>query len=660
MNVFIKSAATFLILTAVVCTLIWSRYKTLYDEHLGMREAAFHSAYNCVIDTYALVSQTLLTEVLQQDDILKLIYAIVTSSGEERNHNRGLLFRKLIPMYERMNQHSLRQMHFHFPNNHSMLRMHAPNLSDDDLSRERPSIVMANAQQIVVHGYESGRIVHGFRHVYPLQYRGTAIGTVELSNSFQQLRQQLASYGSLDGSDFFFIMIKKDLWSKLIPGQQEVYSVSPLDDDYVCENSNATIYSQLGGTPENSANLSKLQRKLKSSPDLKKSLAAGKDFSLTTSMDGQIYSVLFHSVVNISGNHAAYIISVTPEPSIASLKKVAMLQTSGALLLIAILTLLQWKYLKIDEQQQNTLTFLNTINNTMGDGLYTTDVQGNVTFMNSEACNLLGLSPKDVLHRNAHELFHCDDLVHRQAGCVILNSIMHNTTYRQEIAFFKNRENGEFPVELTCTPTKKRDEIDGTVTLFRNISSRLAYEDNLKKLQQQLVQKNGELEQLASIDGLTGLANRREFDKRLLVLWKTAERDKTELSALMIDIDHFKNYNDSYGHLQGDDCLRQVATIIQDSCLRPSDFAARYGGEEFVVLLPNTDIKDSNRVAQRLRNNIHRANIANENMPNKIVTVSIGLCSQIPDCQSEPKTLIDCADSLLYQAKESGRDRICC
>ena len=114
MNVCVKSATTFLILTVVFCTLIWSRYQGLYSEHLKMREAAFHGAYNCVIDTYGLVSQTLLDEVLQQGDTLKLVHAIVTSTGEERNHNRGLLYRKLIPMYERMNQHSLRQLHFHF------------------------------------------------------------------------------------------------------------------------------------------------------------------------------------------------------------------------------------------------------------------------------------------------------------------------------------------------------------------------------------------------------------------------------------------------------------------------------------------------------------------------------------------------------------------
>ena len=182
--------------------------------------------------------------------------------------------------------------------------------------------------------------------------------------------------------------------------------------------------------------------------------------------------------------------------------------------------------------------------------------------------------------------------------------------------------------------------------------------DELETAQQRLKESNRQLALLATIDGLTGLRNRREFEQKLSSLWKSASRDGQTLAILMADIDHFKSYNDSYGHLAGDDCLRRVAQIVKQSCLRPGDFVARYGGEEFVALLPETGLKDARQVAERIRINLQQEQIPHARSAEGVVTLSIGVCSVLPDSSSSEWQLVACADRCLYAAKNSGRNRV--
>ncbi len=166
------------------------------------------------------------------------------------------------------------------------------------------------------------------------------------------------------------------------------------------------------------------------------------------------------------------------------------------------------------------------------------------------------------------------------------------------------------------------------------------------------------LEFISSIDGLTSIANRREFDKTLDVEWRRAMRSSAPLSLIMIDIDYFKHYNDLYGHMAGDNCLQKLARTLKDSLKRAGNFIARYGGEEFVVILPNTEIMEALLVAESLRKNIEDLNI--EHKDSKIgenVTISLGVSTTIPD-KNESYDLLTSADKALYQAKKEGRNRV--
>ncbi|MBN1292767.1 MAG: diguanylate cyclase [Candidatus Latescibacteria bacterium] len=187
--------------------------------------------------------------------------------------------------------------------------------------------------------------------------------------------------------------------------------------------------------------------------------------------------------------------------------------------------------------------------------------------------------------------------------------------------------------------------------------------ENLKKLVDKqtsdLRKINEKLEQLAVIDALTQINNRRNFNTYIDSQWKIAARDKTPLSLIIGDIDYFKNYNDCYGHQKGDQCLYQVAQILKNQINRPQDFVARYGGEEFVIVLPNSPREGAKHVAARLIDEIRSAAIPHEKSKiNNIVTLSVGVATVYPDMNNNPSTVMKLADDALYEAKNQGRDRM--
>ncbi|WP_416396389.1 7TM diverse intracellular signaling domain-containing protein [Allohahella sp. A8] len=179
----------------------------------------------------------------------------------------------------------------------------------------------------------------------------------------------------------------------------------------------------------------------------------------------------------------------------------------------------------------------------------------------------------------------------------------------------------------------------------------------LQSAMQQLSEANMLLRNLSSLDGLTGVHNRRAFDERFDLEWRRSQRNGTLLSLLLIDIDHFKKLNDSAGHLAGDECLRQVADCIKDSIRRPPDFCARFGGEEFVVILPETDAPGAVHTANRIRRSIESLDIRFNEHSLKL-TASIGCCSLVPQADDDLHSLIECADKALYAAKGDGRNLV--
>ncbi|NEP89428.1 MAG: EAL domain-containing protein [Okeania sp. SIO2C2] len=195
--------------------------------------------------------------------------------------------------------------------------------------------------------------------------------------------------------------------------------------------------------------------------------------------------------------------------------------------------------------------------------------------------------------------------------------------------------------------------------LLRRLAAQTAITIQQAQLYQRLEKLNQELEAIAYIDDLTGVFNRRHFEQKFKQEWKRLAREQGLISIIMLDIDYFKPYNDTYGHQQGDKCLQQVAKAIQTTVKRPGDFVARYGGEEFVVVLPNTPMEGALKVAENIRTEIEALKIPHQaSATSQWVTSSLGVADTNCSKTSNPERLLKAADTALYNAKTSGRNRI--
>ena len=188
-----------------------------------------------------------------------------------------------------------------------------------------------------------------------------------------------------------------------------------------------------------------------------------------------------------------------------------------------------------------------------------------------------------------------------------------------------------------------------------------AFDDMARKLaarEEELQIANQHLEELASLDGLTGLANRRGFDRELDHAWHRADELREPLALIMIDIDHFKLFNDRYGHVQGDACLRAVGETLSLVALDKALIVARYGGEEFALLLPGLDIERAVALAEEARRSIEELLMTHADSPFGIVTISIGVESRVPEPGQSAACLVEAADRALYDAKRRGRNTV--
>ncbi|GAB3262243.1 GGDEF domain-containing protein [Chitinimonas naiadis] len=245
---------------------------------------------------------------------------------------------------------------------------------------------------------------------------------------------------------------------------------------------------------------------------------------------------------------------------------------------------------------------------------------------------------------------HPDDRDHVVNFCIAQSKagVDHEADYRA-----LTKDNGYVWIRDVVHVVRKDDgDVDALVGFMFDISERKKTEEKLLSLQR-------ELEALSFKDGLTGIANRRRFDASLEMEWESARSSQQPLSLILLDVDFFKQFNDLYGHIQGDSCLTKIAQTLNLALAGPRDLAARYGGEEFILMLPETDAEAALKVAERCQRLIEKQAIAHERSSvGQFVTVSMGVGTIIPNDDESPTDFIHAVDRLLYAAKQNGRNRI--
>lgn len=311
---------------------------------------------------------------------------------------------------------------------------------------------------------------------------------------------------------------------------------------------------------------------------------------------------------------------------------------------------------EIDSNEITGIVF-DAIESAIG-GMIITNMAGKIIYVNKALLKMFGYtSRRELLGFSAPALFTSHHIM-------AVSDIMFSSENGISDFSVIRKDGSHFFVTLTTSPVHNdHGEQRGTMISLYDISKRRAVEQELRVAKKELQEANRKLTELASIDPLTGLANRRTFDLHLENEWRRCSRMKIPLSLLFIDVDYFKRYNDHYGHQMGDTCLREIAAILKNSGIvgRASDLIARYGGEEFAVILPGAVEADAVHCAELLLLHTRASKIEHHGTlveQEHIVTLSIGVATEIDFLNGNHLDLLRSADKALYTAKEDGRDKV--
>lgn len=307
--------------------------------------------------------------------------------------------------------------------------------------------------------------------------------------------------------------------------------------------------------------------------------------------------------------------------------------------------------------------YLGAVLNAMHDGLCVSDEQGRIVGVTPSLCAMYGYAEAELIGQDITRLIGGHDRT-RHAGYVHEHVARHKKLLFKRVVVGQGvrKEGTAFPVEVSLTETT----VGGKqlfVASIRDVTERQAMIDRLEEALADLRQEkekvqaaNEELAFLSTHDSLTNLANRRYFDDFSSRLWRQAQRRHEWVAILLIDIDHFKQYNDHFGHQAGDVCLTRLAEVLGREISRAGDLAARYGGEEFIVFLGNTNAGGAGHIAETVRSRVQAMAIPHPSTAYGVVTVSIGLAACVPSKGVRIEPLIGRADAALYAAKAAGRN----
>lgn len=598
----------------------------LEELYLQHQTSSLHMAWRTVVKSYHSAMQTYLESYILQPQVLSILREAQHESEQDQAVSRAKLYRLLAPVYEKMQRRDVRQLHFHTPDSYSFLRFHAPHWSGDSLAQSRPSVVIANRSHVTVQGFETGRVVAGFRNVFPLTDQGVDLGSVEISQPFESLRKEM---WRLDRSnEFMLVYPAASLLPKLFEEQKKMYAPAPFGEEWMVEDEK----QKLPDSPAPMAPaVTQLFADLRNIPGFAARMQSAQPGSIAFSVNSRFYKLTMLPLIDVSDELAAVLMALSPAPELEQVKH----NFWQHLLIFSLMCLFGGgaaaMYLQSREIMEKNRQQYQKIANTISDGLFVVNGKDEIIFVNDGAAKILGYTAEEMTGKSPHTLFHTDLA---DGECQVSNVFVTGTGFKGEI-LFKHKDGSSFVSEVASEPMKHGENVVSVVTIFRDVTER-------RQMQERLLQ-------MCNSDPLTKIYNRRYFLQVLETELQRSCRYGTPFSLVMCDIDHFKRINDTLGHAMGDKALNEIVAAIQNR-IRAVDTFARWGGEEFVLLLANTGLADAVPLIEDIRETIAALNISGIGH----LTVSFGVTSYREEDTTD--TLIIRADMLLYTAKGSGRN----
>ncbi|MBN2875199.1 MAG: diguanylate cyclase [Spirochaetales bacterium] len=476
-----------------IISLLSINFKNQTEEHVENNLLILDSRIETIIRNLEIFSSYAFSRDVDTAMVNEMIARAWNGTAAERDAIRTELYGLMLPVYQQMERYHFRQLHFHFPDTTSFLRMHAPELFGDYLGDIRSTVRTVNQTQTAITAFEEGRIYNGYRFVYPLFWNGQHCGSVEVSFAMSSFLSRLRD---LKNCDYYFGVRKDIVESTVFESQQSNYRESTF----------STVYLEDGGLSQDHPMSQAFNYKSKA---LEQLLAEGRDGGIVSELAGKPVLVLVNHIKNLAANPVGVIISVDNDPAYEVMR--------GGFFALLIVS-------------------------TFG-----------------------------------------------YVGLVLALYLLHTERKRLHI--------------------------------------------------------------MSSTDSLTGLCNRRTISAVLEHELQRYERYKTPLSVMIIDIDDFKQVNDTYGHEEGDKVLKKLATIMM-STLRSTDTIGRWGGEEFITILQNTPFEAAMIAANKLRESVEKNQVSEK----KTITISVGVSTYTG--KETMDTLVGRADTAMYQAKRSGKNRV--
>ncbi len=464
-----------ILFTGILALIFINHYKKNNErEYLNENISTLGISYQSSIDKYRLLSKYIFNESINNELVLSLFEKGINSTDDEKRLYKGLLFRELHPLYLRLKEEGIRQLHFHTKDNKSYIRFHQPDKYEDDLSIVRKTVKFVNDENKAITSFEAGKVISGFRNVFPINFRNEHLGSVEISISTKMM---VESISNLDVRKEYSIILNKDIvFNKLFKSQSFLYEESVLNSDFVIED----INSSLSDSPKTLSDIAKrINKKLHNNKQLKEAMRQGEKYAAFVKLDDIYYDVTLIPMPGISKKIEGYLIGYQKSINIPIMMSLELYAYSLILLVmiifISMLMIIQRKTKVLDNERK----WFKSITDNLVEGLYVMDSKAKINYINPNACKILGYKEEEILGKNAHTLFHSHYLNNnmKQEDCTIFKGVMKDKYFTSKKEYFKNAKGENIPVAVNSKLALSSNRGMEIVTSFSDISIQKELED---------------------------------------------------------------------------------------------------------------------------------------------------------------------------------------
>ena len=627
----------FIVLVFIVHTLTTAYTQKNIATLLNKKTESVNLKYKVIYNKYKDIADIIFRAEINKPEIIEIF----------KNKKREKLYKILSREYSQLKISSVRQLHFHLPNNDSFLRMHRPQKYGDNLTSARKTVAFVNKNLKPIDGFEEGKIFNGFRFVYPLFDKKEHIGSVEISFSALAFIKDIVSEYEMKSN---FHISKKVVYSKVFNEEKSNYSQS-FFPEYFCQKS---ILKYIESDPSHNTFT------LKQKEDLQNKIQKEKSFSIYNKELSSILTLL--PIINpITHQSVAFFTFENHDITIASEIRNSQIIFFSSIIIIGILFVLLYKEFlykynlqrEIEEKTQDiqaSFTLLDNVIKGANLGYWDWYPQTKEYIVNDRLLDILGITRDEILgtQEDWTSRVYPPDL--QEIEPIINDALESNKHYNVEYRMIHKDSHFVWIKGSGCVMERDTDNrplrVSGTHTdITQN-----------KEMQTILETQKDTLEYQANHDPLTELRNRLYLDRDVQELITKYNEYQAPYAFLMFDIDFFKDVNDSYGHDVGDEVLVEIAKSFK-TLVRGDDKVYRAGGEEFVILLKGTSLEDSLKIAQKIRLKI-KSHIFKVKDATFSKTISGGIFHSSHIKVTSTKEIFKLTDDALYFSKHNGRDQI--